>query len=598
MNSLRILIKACVILVLISIVGCGNGDEDSDDGKENKPAFDTNQVTQVGKLEVESLPSSFSFFGSTSSDAIFFSPDNQFLMIHTESELQIYTVAEINEETTEPTATITGESFELTPDDRWLVATQAEDLQIFDLATLNDSPTPVSTISGTNFTFSPDDRWLILTGEAERLFYDLATLGDSPDPTATTTISSDGVVFSPDNQWLVVDQETSYQFYDAASLGASSDPVATITGDSYRFSTDGTKLAVYDSSTNELQFFDLSTAELSDTSETVIADVASSNFGFNPDGTVLVLPTETGVDFWQVASQERTTYTWETSGISWRFSPDESLVVLYTSSCSPGRCSGEMRVLETATLTERLTSTFDDTFVNSRTFSSDSHFLAYGTSTTGSWSSFNQSGTTFEAGTFHLVNLETGEEVQTIENQDGVLGAIFFNSDDSQVVYNTLVWISQNAEWSNAAVHLINVENGEEIWAAQGLGLASGFNDDESQISTSSTLVLPGLFISGGGSHTLDTQTGLEINASATTSDGRLIVSNVQDSNQLAFYNGETKDLWGEVSVEGATELSEIVISPDGTRLVTQYTEVTEGDSPDTKYIILIYNLPALPESE
>lgn len=495
-------------------------------------------------------------------------------------------------------------NYAFTSDNQWLIADTEADIQVFSLAELDEISTPVANITGASYRLSSDGNWLLILTDTELQFFDFPNIAASSDPVASFEYTGNGrtVRFSSNNQWLAVVSSGSITLFDMATFNAdSTEPVVSIVGTRFSFNPDSTQLAVYDQAASELKLFDLASSALEDTSDTVIATGSHSNFSFNRSGTVLVFNSDNGVEFWDIATAQGSSYEWDkpTNFATRVFSPDDRYVALSSGSCSPGYCFGEIRVIDSSTLEDLYSTTYDDSFATALAFSGDGSLLAYGISVTGSWTVGQQRGTSFENGIFYVIDIETGEEIITNEEEYGILGSILFTDDNQSIIYTSIRFVSQFPEWGTATIHVVNSGTGEEEQTFAGKGLASSINAENSNHLRSANIVrLPGTVISSGGPHILDLATGDDIYEGISLSDAvfnqdlSLTVNARYNRNEatgtLRFYDSETHDILSEFEMTEISGFSSVHLSSDESLVGVEYNQ---GASPDTIFHIVLFGI-------
>jgi WD40 repeat protein len=183
---------------------------------------------------------------------------------------------------------------------------------------------------------------------------------------------------------------------------------------------------------------------------------------FGPDGKSLVVAGASGVHFYEILTGEPgdKLLQEEVDGIS--FQPGGVLIAAYSLECSPGNCRSNLYVLDAAT-GEGVLSLELDGFSEGVSFSPDGSLLVYAVSQTSLKQEGNLQGTTAGPSQIHVVNAETGEEILTIEDELAVRGPVFFNSNASHIVYQSMPWTNIQPAANEGKVHIIEVETGKEI---------------------------------------------------------------------------------------------------------------------------------------
>jgi WD40 repeat protein len=495
-------------------------------------------------------------------------------------------------------------SYDFSSDNQFLLIKTESEIQFIKLETLPENTEAFARISATDYRVSKDGKWLFVPTESSFQIYDMQTISAEMLPLLSLDYAGSPrfYSFSEDERWLALSINNSLALYDLSSISAETAPLLTAPAARFRFNKDYTALAVLDSD-NQLSLYDLTAASVSD-SVVVVATITVdfAYFGFNASGTSLLFSSSTGVALWEIASGNQTSYTWDMpfDGLYAVFSPDDRYLALDSYSCSPGYCRGEMRVIELGSLEAVYTFPYDRAYINAIEFSSDGNLLAFGSSTTGSWTSGFQTGTSFTNGIMHLINLETGEDSLNRTEEDGILGNIFFVQNDSRLIYSSLPFISQSPDWTGAVIHVVDISTGEDALSFRDSGLAGSINpENENQLQTTGLLMLPGLFMFGGSSERMlnlatseDPFAGIYLGSYRLNQAETILISATfsydTSEGNLRFYAPDNGDILMEININAINGFSELSLSPDEAYLAVKYTV---GLYPNESYHLLILGL-------
>jgi WD40 repeat protein len=495
-------------------------------------------------------------------------------------------------------------SYEFTRDNQFLLIKTETDIQFIRIDSLRETQEAFATIAATEYRISADAKWLFVPNETVFQVYDMQNISAEMLPIVSFDYAGTSRFynFSEDERWLVLSYDNTLDLYDLSSLSAEAVPLISTSASRFRFNNDYSALAVLNSE-NQLSLYDLKAESVND-SAVVVATITGTSvyFGFNTSGTSLLFSSSTGTEFWDIASGTQTSYAWDMpfDGLYTVFSPDDRYLALDSYSCSPGYCRGEMRVLEMSSLEIIYTFPYDRAYVNAIEFSSDGNLLAFGSSTTGSWTSGFQTGTSFTNGVIHLINLETGEDSLNRAGEDGILGNIFFMQNDSRLIYSSIPFTGQSPDWSGAVIHVVDVSTGEDAFSFNDSGLAGLINpDNENQIQTTSLILLPGLFMFGGASERMldlasseDPLAGIYLGSYQLNQAETLLFSATfnyeRSEGNLRFYAPDNGDILLELTINAINGFSELSLSPNEAYLAVKYTQ---GLYPDESYHLLILGL-------
>jgi Tol biopolymer transport system component len=179
------------------------------------------------------------------------------------------------------------------------------------------------------------------------------------------------------------------------------------------------------------------------------------------------------------------------------YSPDGSVIAGHTIGCTPGSCNGTVLVINAETGESVLSRDFQG-FVDYVAFAPNSELIAYGLSETGRVTQGVNVGTALQPSAIHIVNVATGEDVITINEEQGILGKLFFSDDGTRIAYNSMLFDTPIGILSSGVLHIIDIETGDEIQQMAAGYLVTNLNPDWTLAAVNTLVFLPGSVSSGG----------------------------------------------------------------------------------------------------
>jgi WD40 repeat protein len=251
--------------------------------------------------------------------------------------------------------------------------------------------------------------------------------------------------------------------------------------------------------------------------------------------------------------------------------------------CSPGNCSGSIYVLDAETGGEQLNIPYESGYVNGTAISPDGTLLAYGLSTTNTVTEGQTTGTALGPSALRVVDIETGDEVLSVDEDDGILGRIFFNPDGTQVAYNAVEYQTVYGSPSSGRLKIIDLETGETLSEVSAGYLVDALNLDWTLAAISPEVTLPGIFTAGGAdpfivdTATSETVSTLEgVNDMGFNYDFSLAAVSVwNDEAQqflLSVWNAADNTELASLVIEDMEYVYNPQFSPDGTLLTAYYS--------------------------
>jgi hypothetical protein len=358
---------------------------------------------------------------------------------------------------------------------------------------------------------------------------------------------------------------------------------------SYAFNPDETQVAI--ATDSGLHLLDITSGTATD----YFSDVSVYSPTYNADGTMIAISTGDDLRILDIAADTTTTYLADKNVYRPTFSPDGMLIAALDRTCSPGSCTGNVYVVNLET-GEEVFSLPVDGYITHIAFSPVDMVLAVSFNQTSRASLGTQYGTNLSAGTLKAFEFGSGEERFTINEEDAIYGSFFFSADGKQLAYSTMAWSNMNPSPGSGVFHLIKMDKGEKVKSIETDGLVSDLSADWS-IANIQSSVIWGNTISFGTQDSIVPIIYVDSDTAVTTLEAysRVLigldstVAFVTDDDlesTVSVRNVETGDEIIAFTVEGAERVVTLTLSPQGNMLAARWSN-------DDEQQLTIWGLPA-----